>query len=347
MSTASTNPTTPLGIGVLGAARISTDALIDPAHEIGARLVAVAARDRSRATEFASRHGVEHVVDDYQAVIDHPDVEVIYNPLTNNLHAPWNLRAIRAGKPVLTEKPSAADAVEARTVRDAVRAAGVPVIEAFHHLHHPLMHRMAELALGGELGDLQYVEVRMMMPPPPAGDLRWDPALAGGGLMDVGCYAVRTTRELAHRLGGEPELTGARGGELTEIPGVDAWIAADLRLPGGVPVHLESSMTHHSVDFSLRVVGSRGEAFAPNYVKPQEDDRIVITRGGGQQEERMGTRSSYAYQLEAFTDLVRNGTPMSTDADDAVLTMTLIDDIYRSAGMAPRTATPDAAGAGA
>lgn len=151
--------TEPLRIGVLGAARICDEAIIDPAHELGARLVAVAARDRSRAQAFADRHGFEAAYDDYRAVLEDPAVEVVYNPLVNSLHGPWNLRAVSAGKPVLTEKPFASNAREAVAVRDASAAAGVAVIEAFHHTYHPLMARMRELTTSGEIGELRYVEV--------------------------------------------------------------------------------------------------------------------------------------------------------------------------------------------
>ena len=166
----SVTSTGPLRLGVLGAARIAEIAIIGPAHATGARLVAVAARDRGRAESFAAQHGFERVLESYQEVLDDPEVEAVYNPLANGLHGPWNLRAIEAGKHVLTEKPFASNAEEARRVRDAAKAAGVHVVEAFHYAYHPLMVRMIELAGGDEIGDLQAVEARMLMPPPAAGD---------------------------------------------------------------------------------------------------------------------------------------------------------------------------------
>lgn len=122
----------PLRIGVLGAARISEAAIVLPARLTGARLVAVAARQRPRAEEFAEAAGVERVLDSYQAVLDDPEVEAIYNPLPNGLHGPWNARAIAAGKHVLSEKPFAADAVEAAEIRAAAQGSGLVVAEAFH-----------------------------------------------------------------------------------------------------------------------------------------------------------------------------------------------------------------------
>jgi hypothetical protein len=131
-------------------------------------------------------------------------------------------------------------------------------------------------------------------------------------------------------------VVAARGGEHPAHPGVDAWLSAELQLPSGVPAHLESSMTHEDVDFSLRLVGSLGEAYAANFVKPHLDDRVVLTSATGRTVEHLGTRPTYSYQLEALTALVREGTPMRTGAADSVATMELIDDLYRAAGMEPR-----------
>jgi len=330
-----------LRIGVLGAARISEAAIVRPAHETGARLVAVAARDPERAREFARDAGVERLLADYQAVLDDPEVEVVYNPLPNGLHGPWNLRAIAAGKHVLTEKPYASNVDEARQVRDAAAAAGIHVIEAFHYRYHPVMNRVLELAASGEIGDVEYVEARMLMPPPPAGDPRWVAALAGGSLMDVGCYAVHGIRDFADLLGGEPVPVTARAGELPAHPGVDAWLAGDLEYPNGVMAHLETSMTHGRWDFSLRVVGARGEVFAPAYVLPHTDDRVIVTIGTQQRTEELGRKSTYTYQLEAMARLVREGAPMPTDSDDAVTTMEVIDELYALAGRSPHMTFED------
>lgn len=113
----------PLRIGILGAARISGASLIGPARATGHRVVAVAARDRSRAEAYAAEHGVERVAESYAELIADPEVEVVYNPLANGLHGPWNLAALAAGKHVLSEKPSASNAEEAAEVREAAAKA--------------------------------------------------------------------------------------------------------------------------------------------------------------------------------------------------------------------------------
>jgi predicted dehydrogenase len=220
----------PLRIGVLGAARITELSLVGPAHATGHRLVAVAARDRPRAEAFAAAHKVERVVDSYAALLTDPEVEVVYNPLANTLHGPWNLAAIRAGKHVLTEKPSASDAEEAREVRDAAATARVSLMEGFHYPYHH--RRLHELVASGELGELRAVEISMVMLPPDDDDPRWRLDLAGGGLMDVGCYGLHALRMLGSVLEGAPQVVAARAGE--RDPGVDAWLDADLELRGGI-----------------------------------------------------------------------------------------------------------------
>ena len=328
----------PLRIGILGAARITDLALVTPARTTGDRLVVVAARDRGRAEAFAAEHGVERVADDYAGVLADAEVEVVYNPLANALHGPWNAAAAHAGKHVLSEKPFAANAEEARLVADAARAAGVRMIEGFHYLHHPVMGRVLELLDSGELGDLLEVEAHITMPPPPDDDPRWSFELAGGAVMDLGCYALHAHRSLAPWGGGEPEVVGARGAERF---GVDEWVEADLRFPGGARGFVYCSMNAQWRG-TLRVAGTLGEVTAADFVLPHRDDRVLVRTGCGasatQRTEHLGTRSSYTYQLEALRAHLRDGAPLATDGPDAVATAELIDSVYTAAGLPVRPA---------
>lgn len=328
--------TEPLRIGILGAARIAERAVVDPARTTGHRIVAVAARDRARAEAFAAAHGVERVHDSYAGVIDDPAVEVIYNPLANSLHAPWNLAAIAAGKHVLTEKPSAANAEEADEVRDAVAKAGVVFMEGFHYLFHPVTRRLHTLLESGELGELRHSETTFVVPAPPDDDPRWSLPLAGGALMDLGCYSLHAQRMLAPWAGGMPRLVTARGSERAGAPGVDERIDAELEFPGGATATAGCDMAGDSLVVTHRVVGTRGEATAVNFVLPHLDDRVVVTTPAGENVEELGRRSSYTYQLEAFAARLREGTPLPLGVDDAAETMRLIDETYRAAGFEPR-----------
>src|SRR5262249_20853387 len=130
-------------IGILGAARIAPSAVIKPAqHCAEATVAAVAARDRSRAEAFAAKHGVPNVRDSYDALIADPEIDAIYNPLPNGLHAEWTIAALEAGKHVLCEKPFTANTKEAEDVAGVATRAGRVVMEAFHYRYHPLAHRM-------------------------------------------------------------------------------------------------------------------------------------------------------------------------------------------------------------
>ena len=176
----------PLRLGILGASRIAPDALFAPAAATGDTLVAVAARDRVKADRYASEHGISRVLDDYQALIHDPEVEVVYNALPNGLHGPWNIAALKAGKHVLSEKPSASTAAEAKKVRAVQETTGARFMEAFHYRYHPVMERIVELATSGEIGTLKNVDIVMGFPLDQPDDPRWDFQLAGGSLMDVG-----------------------------------------------------------------------------------------------------------------------------------------------------------------
>ena len=329
----------PLRIGVLGAARITERSLVDPARAGGHRLVAVAARDRSPAEGFATAHGVERVADSYAELLADPEVDVVYNPLANGLHGPWNLAALAAGKHVLTEKPSASNAEEAAEVREAAVKAGTVFMEGFHYLFHPVTRRLHEILLSGELGEVRRVETMVAIPAPDDVDPRWSLPLAGGALMDLGCYSLHAVRMLTPWAGGAPRLVSARGGERAGAPGVDEWLDAELEFPGGATASARCHMAYDRLEMSCRIIGSRGEASAPNFVLPQLDDRVVVRTAQGERTERLGTRSSYTYQLEAFAAGVREGTALPLGADDAVATMELIDGCYRAAGFEPRPRT--------
>ncbi|MEU6308485.1 Gfo/Idh/MocA family protein [Streptomyces chartreusis] len=329
----------PLRIGVLGAARITELSLVGPARTTGHRLVAVAARDRSRAAAFADEHDVERVVDSYADLLADPEVEVVYNPLANGLHGPWNLAALAAGKHVLSEKPSASNAEEAAEVRDAAVKSGSVFMEAFHYLFHPVTRRLHEIVESGELGELRRVETLVAIPAPGDSDPRWSLSLAGGALMDLGCYSLHAVRMLAPWAGGAPRLVSARAGQRTGAPGVDEWLDADLEFPGGATASARCHMAYGDLEMSCRVIGSRGEALAPNFVLPHLDDRLVVRTPDGERTERLGTRSSYTYQLEALAAHIRRDSPLPLDADDALATMRLIDESYRAAGFEPRPRT--------
>jgi predicted dehydrogenase len=197
-----------LRIGILGAAKIAPPALVRPAGAVAeVEVTAVAARDPGRADAFARKHGIPRTLASYQAVLDDPDVDAVYNPLPNGLHAEWTLKALAAGKHVLCEKPFTANAAQARTVAEAAKAAGLVVMEAFHYRYHPLAERMRSIAHSGELGTIRSVSASLCFPLPKFSDIRYDYSLAGGAMMDAGVYPLTCLRLLGPS---EPHVVTAR-----------------------------------------------------------------------------------------------------------------------------------------
>ena len=326
----------PLRIGLLGAAGISANAVTGPAARGGHRLVVVAARDAGRAQVFADEHRVERVAASYDDVLTDPEVDLVYNPLANGLHAAWNIRALEAGKHVLSEKPFAANGQEARRVAEVARTSPGFVMEAFHYSFHPVMQRVLEIVASGEIGTLRHVDSTMITPAPGADDPRWSLELAGGALMDLGCYSLHAMRLLGAHAGGEPQVVSARGVERAGAPGVDEWVQAELAFPSRASGRSFTSMAGPEVLMELTVVGSVGRVTAANFVLPHTDDRVEVTTDAGTRTEHLGTRTSYDYQLDVVAEAIDHGTAPPLDVGDAVATMDLIDATYVAAGFAPR-----------
>ena len=343
------SPRKPLRIGILGAARIAPAAIVYPAHVGGHELVAVASRDRGRGEVFANQYQVAKVHDSYRALIEDPDVDVVYNALHNAAHGPWNIVALRAGKHVLTEKPSASNAIEAAEVLATEQTSNKIFMEGFHYLYHPVMQRVLEVISSGEIGEVTEVYTALVIPAPSPEDLRWQWELAGGSLMDVGCYALHSQRMISHAMAGvagadkanteagraaEPKVVSS---EAAATPTkVDIKATVQLEYPNGAKGVAVGSFDHHEFEAPLRVKGTLGSVEAPCFVLAHTDDRVIVEVGGKKRVEHLGSVSTYTYQLQAFADAVDFGTPFVTDARDALTTMQMIDAAYDAADLPSR-----------
>jgi predicted dehydrogenase len=204
-------------------------------------------------------------------------------------------------------------------------------MEAFHYRYHPLARRMAELVHGGELGRIQRVETAMCFPLPRFSDIRYDFGLAGGALMDAGCYAVHCLRLLSP---GDPAVTTANASTLRRDRRVDRAMTAEFRLPGGATGHLRTSMWSATLlRIRARVVGERGTLTVTNFAAPQLWSRFTVTVDGRRRRERFDGEATYVHQLRAFAAAVRGEPTNLTPPSDSVATMSLIDDIYSAAGL--------------
>jgi predicted dehydrogenase len=322
-----------LRIGLLGAAKIAPAAIVAPAKAVAeVSLVSVAARDPARAKIFADKHNVPRVHDSYDAMIADPEIDALYIPLPNGLHGRWAIKAAEAGKHVLCEKPIAANAQEATAMAEAAHKAGTVLMEAFHYRYHPLAARMAEIVASGELGEIEHVHGTMCFPLPLFNDIRYNYNLAGGAMMDAGCYAVHFVRLLG---GSDPDVVSAVAKKRGD--NVDRAMEAQLRFKSGATGAVTVSMwSSKLLNISCGAIGTLGGMSVFNPVMPQAYHRLTVKTAKGKRVENLGKRPSYLYQLEAFADACLRGKPVLTSAEDGIVNMRVIDDIYRAAGMQPR-----------
>ncbi|NNF55860.1 MAG: Gfo/Idh/MocA family oxidoreductase [Acidimicrobiales bacterium] len=321
-----------LQFGVLGAARISGKALYQPVQDTaGVDLRAIAARGRHRAQSDADRWGIERVYDTYEEILDDPEIHAVYNPLPVSLHHTWTIRALEAGKHVLSEKPFAANADLARAIVDAADASGRVCMEAYHWRYHPMASRIGQLLESGLLGEVQSVEARFDVYIDPDDDVRHSAELCGGALMDLGCYPVQWARFVMP--GEEPTVVSATMKEGRPRADVDTEI--HIRYPNGVPGVLRTKMTH-GTEFhaSLTVVGTEGTMVATNPLAPHNGNRVVVEAAGI--DEEVDGRTTYHHQMERFVEAVAQGGTVPTGGQDAIATMELIDAAYESAGLGRR-----------
>ena len=327
-----------LRIGTLGSSRISSPALIEPATRVPeVTVAAVAARDLARAEAYALRHGLERAYGSYEELLADPDIDAVYNPLPNSLHGPWTLRAIEAGKHVLCEKPFASNADEAARVAQAASASGLVVMEAMHYRYHPLIQRLTEVV--GELGPVRHIQAWTSFAIVNPGDIRYDYSLAGGALMDGGCYALDCLRLLG---GDGASVTGALADPVGVAAGgavTDRSLAVRLAFPGGVTGWFESSFTRDGAfRADLHVICEDGLVHLDNFIFPIRG-RLTATRKGTVVADEAGAgESTYVHQLRAFAAAIASGEPVPTSAASALVTMRLIDDAYLAAGLALRPA---------
>ena len=325
-------------IGILGAAKIVPAALIKPARQVaGVTVAAIAARDTARAQAFAKKHQVPHVFASYDELLDDPAIDAVYIPLPNGLHGRWTIRALAAGKHVLCEKPFALNAVEAEHMAQAGQQSGLVLMEAFHYRYHPLAARMKEIVSSGELGTLRRIRASLCFPLFSRNDIRYNLALGGGATMDTGAYPINLLRFLS---GEEPEVVQATA--KLASPGVDRRMDAELHFPSGATGHIRASLLSSDLlRISASITGDRGHMNVLNYVAPQAYHRLTVKTARGHRTEHISGDASYTYQLRAFVQAINEGTPVPTDATDAIANMRVIDAIYRKAGLSPRMSAED------
>ncbi|KAF9103498.1 hypothetical protein BGX29_003316 [Mortierella sp. GBA35] len=358
-----------LRIGILGAANIAPSSLIGPAkHLRSIVVVSVAARDQAKAKTYADKNGIPNTHASYDALINDPTIDCIYNPLPNGLHYEWTRKALEAGKHVLLEKPASSNEAQAKELFQLARSKNLILLEAFHYRFHPASIRFRKLvqehvATGH---DIQKVESIMSFPTIfPADDIRFNYKLGGGIIMDAGCYTINSIRYFS---GLEVESVGAATPKIVSED-IDGRMEATLTLKGGAQAKLIASLTNPW--FSVQTYR---EVFPR--VTIETDDKIftfgvfllpsiyhyitVKDRASGKTEKLPKLYnegfSTYKYQLDAFVTAVKHvkenpsiesqssqdidvvGIAGWVDGEDTIANMKVIDAVYKRAGMNLRDA---------
>ena len=319
-------PSGPLRLGVLGAARIARlfVAAVKPSTKVS--VTAVASRDADRATAFAREVGVERVHASYDALLADPDVDAVYVPLANSLHARWSIRAAEAGKHVLCEKPLATTAGEARAMFEAAQRGGVYLVEAYPYRAQPQTLKLRELLGQQAIGKLKTVHAAFGFPLADATNVRMDPGLAGGAIMDAGSYPVSIVRMIA---GAAPNRVHASSRWAPS--GVDRTTVATLEFADGllaqVACSFDTARHRHAI-----IIGDAGSITTTyfNDTSPDLPPLLHVKRGAGwdakQEVIETPMASGFFAEAEAFHDLVRSGWatwPGTTSAESMDIAATL------------------------
>ena len=311
-------------LGLLSTARINDAILAAAAESDRVDVVAVASRDEERAALYADEHGIARAHGSYEALLGDSDVDAIYVSLPNALHHEWTMSALRAGKHVLCEKPYSRDPADVEQAFATARSAGLVLMEAFMYRHHPQTHAIAALVRDGALGKLLSVRSTFTFPLASLTDVRAQPELAGGALMDVGCYCISGTRLIA----GEP--LSVFGTETRGRTGVDMAFYGTMQFADDVVGQFEASFVAPQRQ-ALEVVGDEAVlmAFAPwrtdwpgelRVVRPQGSDVVPVP-----------SVDAYVLELENMADAIAGAAPPLLEGDDALGQARTIDALYRSA----------------
>ena len=316
-----------LEFGILGTASIARTAVIPAIAASDHAVGAVASRDADRAERFAAENSIPRSRGSYEALLADDALDAVYVPLPNGRHAEWTKRAADAGLDVLCEKPLAADADEARAVVDRCDERGVTLMEAFMYRYHPRTERAIALA-ATELDDVRTVTATFRFPLyDRPDDVRLDPDLAGGSLMDVGCYPV----SLARAILGTPDRAYAHTGD-TRGAGVDTELAGVLGYDDGRSARVASGFDTELVQ-RYRVDATNGWVEVERAFDAPTEEAVELTYevDGRRGVETFPAVDQYRLQVEQFADRVAEGDAPLTDGEEAIANMEVIDALAESA----------------
>lgn len=288
-------------------------------------VIAVASRSLESAQEYATELNIPKAYASYEELLADPDIDAIYNPLPNHLHAEWSIKCAEAGKATLCEKPFASDAPEAQTIVDAFAEKNILLAEAFMYRFHPQHQKVKELIAEGQIGDIVVINSAFTFPISDEANIRLQKSMAGGGLMDVGCYCVNLMRFIT---GEEPERVTASA-IIGKSSGVDELLAGTLQFPSGVIGHFDSGL-RAQFENCYQIKGTAGKIIVNKSFTPQPHDEqlIQLVQGDDVQEFRIPAVNQYTLMAEDFADALINNRAPRFMPQDAVQNMEVLDALY-------------------
>ena len=313
--------------GILSTANIGRAAVI-PAIQSSknGEVAAVASRDAQKGLEFAARLGIPKSYGSYEALLDDPDIDVLYIPLPNSLHYDWTIKSAQAGKHILCEKPLALNAVQCQEMDAAAKECGVVLMEAFMYRFHPRTEKVIELVQAGAAGPLQMIQSSFTFRLTRPDNIRLRADLGGGALMDVGSYCVNISRTLA---GEEP--VGVQAIAKWAASGVDAQLAGTLRFANGLMAQFDCALTLARRE-SYTAAGTDGYYFAPAAFLPgKEDIQLIEFRDGKETRHPFSGSDEYQLMVEHFSECVLSREQPRYSVLEAAANMRVIEMLYQSA----------------
>ena len=321
-----------LRFGVLGAAKIAREKVIPPLLRAErCEVVALASRDAARASEVAGGLGIGRSHGSYEELLADPGVDAIYNPLPNHMHVPWTIKAAEAGKHVLCEKPIGLDAAECARLIEVRDRTGVMIQEAFMVRTHPQWLRARELVRNGRIGDLKAIRGHFSYFLSDTGNVRNVAEWGGGGLLDIGCYPITTSRFVT---GLEPARVAAII-ERDPQSGIDRLGTAILDY-GAVQCCFQYG-TQLVPRQTMEFFGTKARLVvevpfnAPNDVPC----RLTLYEGPGLGDVALETIEipacdQYGIMGDAFAAAILDGTPQPVPLEDSLANMKVIDAVFRA-----------------
>jgi len=314
----------PVRWGILSTANIGRAILRGIGLSKDSCVHAVASREWTRASEWAKEQGIPRAFGAYDDMLESGEIDVVYNPLPNSLHAEWTIKALEAGLSVLCEKPFTVNAEEARRVAAVAKRAGRVVAEAFMYRFHPIYEEVLSLVRDGAIGEVMTIRSTFAFRLEDRSNIRASKELAGGALMDVGCYCVNLARLIA---GCEPIEAQAFERRTT----VDDTLLGALRFPNGILSQFQCSIENRAGS-GTEIVGTAGKILIEKPWFPGEDQGQIIVQRGDKREE-LSTPGANCYHLEIddFVAAHRTHRTLRWPVEDAVANMAVIDALYASA----------------